>query len=61
MYVGIRRDLSVPQQVVQSVHAALEAGWAVGPQEEHPSVIVLGFKSEESLKKTLAALQMILN
>ena len=50
MYIAVRRDLSVAQQVVQSVHAAIEACWPIHYDDlEHPSVIVLGVKSEESL------------
>lgn len=49
VYIGIRRDLSGPQQVVQAVHAAMEATYLC-EWEEHPSVIVLGFKSEKALE-----------
>ena len=53
MYVGIRRDLCAAQQVVQSIHAAIEASWYYHKfgESNHPSVIVLGFKSEDSLNK----------
>jgi len=50
MYIAIRRDLPVGQQVVQSVHAAIEACWPIHYDDlEHPSVIILGVKSETSL------------
>lgn len=50
MYVAVRRDLSKPQQVVQSVHAAIEASKRYHhSSNEHPSVIVLGVKSEKGL------------
>ena len=51
MYVAIRRDLSVPQQVVQSCHAAIEACERYHSSVmEHPSVIVLGIKTEKKLE-----------
>ena len=48
VYVLIRRDLSQPQQVVQSCHAAIEAAKHFD-LDSHPSVIVCGVKSEQSL------------
>ena len=52
MYVAIRRDLSVPQQVVQSCHAAIEASGTYHQTSiEHPSVVVIGIKSEQMLYK----------
>jgi hypothetical protein len=53
MYVAVRRDLSLPQQVVQACHAAIEASWTLWADEidEHPSVIVLGMKNEKALEK----------
>ncbi len=50
MYVAVRRDLSHGQQVVQSCHAAIEASKRYHlSRQEHPSVIVLGVKSEKGL------------
>mgnify|MGYP006151646511 CR=1 FL=1 len=49
MYVGIRRDLSRSQQVVQSCHAAIEATRHF-LDKEHPSVIVLGKKTLRKLE-----------
>ncbi len=39
-YVLVRRDLSLPQQMVQACHAALEAGFAFTAPAETSSVIV---------------------
>lgn len=52
MYVAIRRDLTGPQQVVQSCHAAIEACKSYhSSDEDHPSVIVIGVKTEMMLEK----------
>lgn len=52
VYVIVREDLSGPQKVVQAVHAAIEACRNyLDDEENHPSVIVLGVKNEEKLKK----------
>ena len=48
MYVLVRRDLSVPQQAVQSAHAVWEAAKTFDAVE-HPSVILCGVKTEQSL------------
>lgn len=51
MYVAVRTDLSIPQQVVQACHAAIEASWLFHLDDlEHPSVIVLGMKNEKKLE-----------
>lgn len=51
MYVAIRRDLTIPQQVVQSVHAAIEASeYLHKSADQHPSVVVLGVKTEKALQ-----------
>lgn len=57
MYVFVRRDLSPSQQAVQASHAAIEStkNWPyVG---DHPHLVVLGVKSEESLKNALDKVQ----
>jgi len=48
----VRKDLSKPQQVVQSCHAAIESAKAylTNPQLEHPHVIVLGVDNEAQLR-----------
>lgn len=50
MYVAVRRDLSHSQQVVQAAHAAIEASKRYHLSSHyHPSVIILGVKSETTL------------
>ena len=51
IYIGVRTDISSAQQVVQACHAALEAGESYLEDFGHPSVVVLGFKTEAKLKK----------
>lgn len=52
MYVLVRNDLSIPQQAVQSAHAAIESGRNyLKPGEEHPSVIICSVKNENKLMK----------
>lgn len=55
MYVAIRRDLSFPQQVVQSCHAAIEASKRYHDADpdrfKHPSVISIEVKNEDALRK----------
>lgn len=52
MYCFVRRDLSHPQQCVQSSHACIEAAskFKFGDLSEHPHLIMLGTKSEEQLE-----------
>lgn len=46
----IRKDLSFPQQVVQSSHACIEAAKSfLVNEEEHPHLVVLGIKDEQQL------------
>lgn len=50
MYILIRKDLSIPQQAVQSCHAAIESARNyIKPGDEHPSVIICHIKSEQKL------------
>jgi len=59
MYVLVRNDLSIPQQAVQSAHAAIEASRAfLEPGQEHPSVIIVIVKSEQKLKSIAAKLDV---
>lgn len=52
MYVFVRRDIPVEQQMVQAAHAALEAGLKFPYQTEEPSsLIVIGVKSQNQLEK----------
>ena len=51
IYIFVRRDLSMPQQVVQSCHAAVEAAkFYLGESLDHPSIIVCGVKTETALR-----------
>lgn len=57
MYVFVREDLSWPQKVVQSCHAVMEMSrHHLSPNEEHPSVVLIGVKSKEKLKQILGSL-----
>lgn len=50
IYVFIRKDLSLPQQVVQSSHACIEAAKSFLSNDlEHPHLVVLGVKGEHQL------------
>lgn len=48
----VRTDLSVAQQLVQSIHAAHEAGIRFGDPNNVASVVVCRVSSEEELLKT---------
>ena len=45
-YLLVRKDLTVPQQIVQSAHASLEAGHTYG---EHSHLICCGVETEKAL------------
>lgn len=53
MYIFVRLDISVPQQAVQSCHAAIECANCFGLKDlpDHPSVIILGVKNEAKLQQ----------
>ena len=55
VYVFIRTDLPIQQQIVQSNHAALEAGIFLGDktQDEPSSLIVIAVKNKAKLEKVL--------
>ena len=62
VYILVRKDLSTPQQAVQSCHAAIEAALSFGRLPDHPSVIICGIDSEAKLlnaqnKLTLAGIK----
>lgn len=58
VYVLVRKDLSLQQQVVQSSHAVLEATrHFINTQIEHPHLIVLGIKDESRLLKSAQKLE----
>ena len=45
-YLIVRKDITVPQQIVQSAHASLDAGYAFG---KHSHLVCCGVESENSL------------
>ena len=52
-YLFIRRDLSGPQQIVQSAHAALNAGKRFG---SHSHLVLIDTSSEQELFRTASHL-----
>ena len=57
VYVFIREDLSHPQQIVQSCHAAIEATSLIPYNSEHPHLVLCGVRNESELLKISARLQ----
>ena len=54
----MRRDLALPQQVVQACHACIEATRILLPPDSvHPHLIVLGARSETDLMCIAARLE----
>lgn len=51
-YVFIRKDLSIPQLIVQSSHAALEAGFSFDRPPTTPHLVLIGVDSEDHLIST---------
>lgn len=49
IYIFVRTDLSSPQIVVQSVHAAIEASKHFPQPNSCPNVVILGVKNENEL------------
>jgi hypothetical protein len=52
-YLFIRKDLSIPQQIVQASHAALEAGHRFG---EHSHLVCIGVDGETKLHQAACLL-----
>ena len=50
-YVAVRRDLPMPQQLCQAVHAAHEAGIRYGDPSRISSVVILSVPDEPELRK----------
>jgi hypothetical protein len=48
-YIFIRKDLSLAQQLVQSSHAALEAGFTFNKPQQTSSIIMIGAKDQNEL------------
>ena len=53
VYILVRQDLSIAQQAVQSVHAAIEATKAFKQTPRHPSVIICSVEDEKALQKAI--------
>lgn len=51
-YMFIREDLSIPQLIVQSSHAAWDAGSRFNKPHGTPHMVLIGVKSQEHLKQT---------
>jgi hypothetical protein len=50
--VFVRKDLSIPQQVVQTSHACIEVSRNyLTPEATHPHLVVLSVENEEQLKQ----------
>lgn len=56
-YVFIREDLSVPQLIVQSSHAAWDAGSRFNKPHGTPHMVLIGVKSQEHLLQTAEYLE----
>lgn len=58
VYIIVREDLSKPQQIVQSSHAAIEAArFYLTENSKHPFVIVCGIPSEEYFQEIFQYLE----
>lgn len=52
IYVLVRKDLSLPQQTVQSCHAVIEATRLfVTSEQTHPHLVLCSIQDEEALKR----------
>ncbi len=50
----VREDLSLPQQAVQAIHAAIEATRTfLSPEETHPHVVLCTVPSEQALMRAM--------
>ena len=57
-YLFIRKDLSLPQLIVQTSHAALEAGFRFDRPSSTPHIVLIGVDSQDHLKATADYLGM---
>lgn len=58
VYVLVRKDLSLPQQTVQSCHAAIEATRLFITSEQiHPHLVICHVSDEESLTRETIRLE----
>jgi hypothetical protein len=59
VYVLVRKDLSLPQQAVQSCHAAIEATRLfISPTQQHPHLVLCGVRDESALKREVCRLEL---
>lgn len=49
VYVFVRQDLPIEQQIVQAAHSALEAGRDLGKPDSDSNLILLGTRDQDSL------------
>jgi len=56
VYVLVRTDLSLKQQVVQSNHASLHAGYAFNAPDEIPSIVVCAVPDRAALEEAATRL-----
>lgn len=50
MYIFVRQDISIPQQLVQASHAAHESGLAHSQSGQSHSIIIFGTKDKAELE-----------
>ena len=53
MYIFVRQDISIPQQLVQASHAAHESGLAHSHSGKSNSIIIFGTKDKAELESLL--------
>lgn len=51
MYIFVRKDLTMPQQIVQASHAALEAGFVYDQPTGSTHIVLIGVKNQAELIK----------
>jgi hypothetical protein len=52
MYIFVRQDLTLPQQIVQASHAAHEAGHDFGKADGSTHIVLIGIPSQAKLLAT---------
>jgi hypothetical protein len=49
VYILVRKDMPLEDQVVQSNHASLEAGFSFGKPADHPHIVLLEVDDQDEL------------